>query len=233
MDRTFRVLVAILIIVVVISGIIGGISVYSEMQYKNTFESVYSYECSIDTDTALENVKLFLPLPSGQTGNSEIGLMAGNKNIEGMPKEWKTEILGSDNYLMLEIKAERIEPASDKESINFVISAESKKEIDTKNPVKFSEVLRPIKNPVRIACVSDTNPNAQCYMYTGQIFASYNSRDSAKVSIIISLTGENKWKIFGIESNMFTDTQTVSITGDGKGWYDTEGTINAVIGSYR
>lgn len=233
MDRTFRTLFAVLIIAIGISGIVAGISIYTDLQYKNTFESSYSYECSIKTDSVLENVKIYVPLPSGPTGNSVIGLEAGKKTVNRLPEDWKTEILGSDNWLMLEIRADRIEPMTDGEDIALSVTSESRDEIDTKNPAKFAEVLRPVKNPERIACMPERDRNSQCYMYTGQVFAYYLTEDNATVRITVSLTGENSWKIFERESNMFSDVQFVTIIGDGKGWYETEGIINAAIGTYR
>jgi len=233
MDKTFRALLIVLTIGIAISGIFAGFALYADMRYENTFKSSYNYKFSIYTDSVLENVKIYVPLPSGNTGNSEIGLEAGKKPARGLPEDWEIEILGADNWIMLEMNTDRMEPQAKGEEISFFVTSDSKKKIDTKNPIKFAEVLRPVNNPERIACEQDIGTGAQCYMYTGQVFVYFLTEKDANVQIDVSLTGENSWDIFNPESNMFSDTQSVTIIGGGKGWYKTTGMMNAAIGIYR
>jgi hypothetical protein len=57
------VLVAVAVLVLLVAGIAGALSLYQDQLYRDSYESTYSYRVSFGANESLENVTVYAPIP--------------------------------------------------------------------------------------------------------------------------------------------------------------------------
>ncbi len=194
--------------------------------YEKTYRSEYRYEITINTDSAVHNVTLYVPLPVFEE-ESKIGeeIIAENAS---KPDGWDCEIVETEHGKMLAICTEEMAPDfhslpvplpegadSDRSSkaqvdmpkrVSAMIHANH--EINTKNPAGNEPMLSPKYNLTRSVYMmpypEDRSPPA-CYDYESRIYANYTAPSDAEVSIHAELTGANNWWVYDWSGNEYQD----------------------------
>jgi len=100
----------ILVILVIILGLFfTGLYMQTEKMFRESYSSDYSYHVTISAERSLDNVTLFLPLPS-YDGISPIGQAILRDEGYGMLNDWECSLVEIDGAVMLQISADRIVP---------------------------------------------------------------------------------------------------------------------------
>ncbi len=257
MDRALRSLLGILIVALVASAAFVSFSAYVHAAYERTLSSRYVYEISLETDAVLSNVTLFVPLPERHGGRSPILERIGEGDLYGIPRDWETEIYGTEKFSMLMISADEILPqfgppplpASEEENLTAApaatpvpvpvtirVEADAGAVIDTRHPIGNSSVILPKYDLSPVPCPfphgEEERPPA-CYTYETSVYADYTAGADAAVTITVSLTGTNEWFIFGWTGNEFRDRLTLALDGEVHGWQRANGTLMTGIGQYE
>jgi len=111
MDKIIRITSGLLIVILVLFVSITAYTVFVETAYRGSLVSTYSYSCIISTDAVLRNVTLFIPIPADNRGNSPVVERYSVRDIQGLPSDWKTTLIGSNKGTVVQIQAPVIAPA--------------------------------------------------------------------------------------------------------------------------
>ncbi|MBP2134539.1 hypothetical protein J2128_002510 [Methanomicrobium sp. W14] len=180
-----------------------------------TPESTYSYDVSIDASSEISGVTFFLPLPAYMERSTT------GENIKaegyGFGNGIKSELLGAKDALALKVSADTL-----KES-HFGNIAESKTLIDTLNPAENSEILRPVMD------LTDEQGNTE---YETYVYAKYDADPDCTVKITINSSGRNEWTFLSPQSNSFTNTVEITLTGPQAGWNTARAKIDSGNGDH-
>jgi hypothetical protein len=228
-----------MIIFIVFSSMVSY-QIFLEKAYRTSLSSTYSYTCTITTDSPLTNVTLFIPVPADMAGNSPIVARFSSRDIAGLPDTWAMALYDTGKATMVRISTPAITPLNETTSENpltFTLSSEMKSDtvIDTRDPINNSAVFRPVREVRQVSCPSDRtgiNKTPLCYDYLTSLYADYRALPDASVTITSSVTGTNRWKIFEPESNEYTSSISVKVTGGKRGWVNVTGFLQGRNGSY-
>ena len=72
MDKIIKITLGIFIVILVAFTATVAYNAYVKTVYQNSLASTYSYTLTITTDSRLDNVTFFIPVPDSRTGNSPI-----------------------------------------------------------------------------------------------------------------------------------------------------------------
>ena len=219
--------------------------------YEKSYTSEYHYGITIQSDSVLHNITLFVPLPAFEE-KSKIGdeIMAGNASKRD---DWDCRIVETEHGKMLEISAdeiapefhplptplESIEPGEEETPVSMSkgisVRVDADYDINTKNPIGNEPLLSPEYNLTRSTCelpYPERPAPPNCYEYESLIYADYTASLDAKVSIYIELAGENSWWVYGWSGNHYHDRIRITFTGEQHGWYIASGKLVEGEGRY-
>ena len=179
-------------------------------------ESSYDYEVALTSSGVLYNVTMFFPLPS-YSGSSPAGFGILEGNCHGIPENMVTDIFGEGDSVFLKV----VTPETD--GFDFGINIEAAGVVDTQNPVERSYVIRP---------VMDLHSGTGTDLYDTYIYASYDSSPGTKVTIDISETGRNTWKVFSEKTNYFEEHVSLSMAESPGKWQTAEVSLSKRNGDY-
>lgn len=232
MDTVIKVSAAVFIIIFAAFAGVVLFDVYIEKQYWGSLVSTYSYRCTIQASEELTNVTLFVPVPVDAHGSSHLDNQISFREIKGLPSSWETTLLGSSKQTMIKIRTPSLGgPAVAASGTGLSLDVQAPGRIDTQLPEENALLLRPAQFLTRVDC-SGSPPANSCYRYQSAIYADYEASPDAKVSVSVTITGTNEWKIFEPASNQYINSILVTMQGEHHGWEITRGLVQAGIGSY-
>ncbi|MBW6517686.1 MAG: YIP1 family protein [ANME-2 cluster archaeon] len=228
-------------------GLYGNSSVMSQ----------YDYRIALNTDSTLENLTFYLPLPVSMNV-SRMGEEAMIQNT-GNPG-WELSMIGTGHGTMLELTANELEPelhqlfevkpplpgqtgdrpagevaSFTRGTIEISVSMEADSLIYTQDAAGKEPVLSPKYNME----LSDYNapypsggipPNT--WNYDSFIYADYSAAPNANVEICITMEGHNEWWTGGWTYNGYRDSICTTITGEQHGWIPVTGQLVEREGHY-
>jgi hypothetical protein len=240
MDKVIKFTATVFIVIFVVFISILAYNAFVENAYRQSLVSTYSYKCTISSDAVLTNVTLFIPVPVDNAGNSPMVERFSIREVNGLPPEWKTMLLGSNKGTMVKISTPVINPAQNgtmgKEyTIELTLRAPSPRLIDTRTPLVNDAMFRPVQDLRNADCRETTGGGTgkgTCYSYSSAVYADYSSSLDARVSIGSEVAGRNEWKIFEPAFNEYQTSISVLMTGDQHGWVIARGFMEVGVGSY-
>jgi hypothetical protein len=240
MDKVIKFTAAVFIVIILVFISILAYNAFVENAYRQSLVSTYSYKCTISSDAVLTNVTLFIPVPVDNAGNSPIVERFSVREVNGLPPEWKTTLVGSNKGTMVKISIPVINPAQNgatgKEfTIELTLRAPSPRLIDTRAPLVNDAMFHPVQDLRNADCRETTGGGTgkgTCYSYSGAVYADYSSSLDAHVSIGSDVVGRNEWKIFEPAFNEYRTSISVLMTGDHHGWVIARGFMEVGVGSY-
>jgi hypothetical protein len=225
--------------IILLAGFIATIAYngYIESAYRDSVSGSYTYSFTITTDSRLNNVTFFIPVPADSSGNSPMVSQFSDKTMNGVPADWKTALFDTGKATLLKIQTPSIIPPegttrSHPLTITFTSNTSSKKFIDTRNPIENDVMFHPVQGLKDATCVMDSGNQIPCSVYTTSLYADYRTSPEAKVTIQSTLTGKNSWAVFGLHSNEYQVGLNLVITGENHGWVSPEGKLISGIGVY-
>lgn len=236
MDRIITITLCLFVIILMPFAGITGYTAYVETAYRTSITGNYTYACTITTDAPLYNVTFFLPVPADPAGNSPMVSALSSRTMEGLPDAWEPTLFDTGKATMLKLTAPAIlppagTPAPGPFTVTFSSASSLRSAIVTADPVASGVMFRPVQ-----ALVSSTCPpayqDAQCSSYTTSLYADYDTAPDTTVTIVSSVSGENRWKIFEPRSNEYHTGISLTMKGEQHGWTIAPGTLAAGIGSY-
>jgi hypothetical protein len=259
-----RVLLVVLVaFLVVVAAVVGGLFLYSQHLYRDSYGSEYTYEVRISPSATITNVTVLVPLPN-QGGDSVLD--TGDVQHPFTPDGWTYDVVPTDLGPMLRVQADEIpteptyhysvvrddrlvrwetippdeyDPTNEShlrvehEDVEIDVRAESETTIETRSPVTSEPLLRPHENRTETACFRARGEEETCYVYDGRAFVSYDSDPDTAVYVSVELRGTNSWWVFGWNFNEYTDRQSVEVVGPHDGWMVMEGELETGQGNYR
>jgi hypothetical protein len=248
---------------VVVAAVVGGLFLYSQHLYRDSYGSEYTYEVRISPSATITNVTVLVPLPN-QGGDSVLD--TGDVQHPLTPDGWTYDVVPTDFGPMLRVQADEIpteptyhysvvrddrlvrwetvppdeyDPTNEShlrvehEDVEIDARVESETTIETRSPVTSEPLLRPHENRTETACFMARGEEETCYVYDGRVFVSYDADPNTTVYVAVELRGTNSWWVFGWKFNEYTDRQSVEVVGSRDGWIVTEGELETRRGNYR
>jgi len=152
--------------IIVVVVVVAGLWMYhTHGLYENTYSSEYGYRVTIETDSVLHNITLYLPLPVLEE-KSKVGdeIIAGNASKPGewvsKPDGWDCSIVKTEHGKMLKISAEKMAPEFHSLPVPIELGEEPKELPQGKVSDTFSKetpVLMPKELSVEIHADHDVN----------------------------------------------------------------------------
>jgi hypothetical protein len=240
MDKVIKITVTVFIVIFVVFISVFAYNAFVENAYNRSLVSTYAYRCSISSDAMLTNVTLFIPIPVNNAGNSPIVERFSVREVNGLPPEWKTTLLGSNKGTMVEVKTPLINPVQNgttgtNYTIELIINASSPRLIDTRTPLVNDAMFRPVQDLRTIKCPDATSGGTgkgNCYSFSTAMYADYTSSPTTRVMISSEVVGRNEWKIFEPAFNEYRTSISAFIIGDHHGWVASKGSVGTGVGSY-
>ena len=240
MDKIIRISLGLFIVILVVLISVVSYQVFVENAYRTSLNSTYSYTCTFTTDSTLSNVTIFLPVPADPSGNSPIVAQFSAGAIDGIPEDWTVSLYDTGKTTLVRITTPLIIPPAGtlpEKPYRLVLSSDIKSGtvIDTREPIQNSALFRPIRDLQQVSCPpadSPENGTPQCYRYLTSLYADYQASPDASVTITSSLTGKNSWKIFEPESNEYTTSIGLMMSGENHGWKNVNGVLQSGTGMY-
>lgn len=234
----------IIVLLIIIS--IGLLSIWWQDQKQNMYDrslrNSYNYYIELTTDSTLNNVTLYLPLPViNNTSSVGLDILEHGFNDDEDPS-WKYALVDTEQGLMLSIKNEKIEPkytTSNKNSEKiqrpsmFRIMLFSNQTIDTMSPLGNEMVLMPKYNLTRNVTRSSSRLAPEKFDYESKMYAYYDTSSNANVIISIYLCGMNEWSIAGWRHNSYWEDIRIELSGPQDGWTTVNGQLFAGEGTYK
>lgn len=239
MDRIIKISLGIFIVVLAAFVMFIGYNGYVEHAYRSSFASSYVFSCTITTDSPLENVTLFIPVPADPDGNSPVLTRISARDVSGLPDTWKTELYDTGKSTLLKISMASFGPpegtsAKNPFSITIAANVSGMGIIDTRNAAENSPVFRPMMDNRETSCgdVGTSDNGGHCSVYLTALYARYHADPNAAVTITSSLIGRNEWTIFEPRWNEYRNSVSTLMFGGQSGWNTVKGTLREGIGSY-
>ena len=175
-------LLGFLAVLVVVAAVAGGLFLYSQYLYHDSYGSEYSYEVRISPSARVTNATVMVPLPSGDGGTP---FDATAVRHPFTPDGWAYDVVGTDYGPMLRVRADEIptdptyhasvvredrlvgwerlpegsyDPANgshvrvDHDDVEIDARVETERTVDTLAPVGSEPLLRPHENRTETAC---------------------------------------------------------------------------------
>ena len=245
------------------AAIAGGLFVYGDYLYRDSYGSDYVYEVRISPSAPVTNVTVSVPLPS-HDGESPVDAAAVRHPFT--PAGWTYEVVETArgptlrirtdeiptgptyHYSVVEndrlvgwetITAEEYDPGNEShlrvthDDVEVDVTVESDRTIDTRSPIESEPLLGPHENRTRTACFRAADEEEACYAYDGRAFVSYDAAPGTAVYVAVELHGTNSWWVFGWNFDEYSDRQSVEVVGPRDGWVVTEGRLETGQGNYR
>ena len=234
----------IIVLLIIIS--VGLLSIWWQDQKQNMYDrslrNIYEYYVELTTDSTLNNVTLYLPLPViNNTSSVGLDLLNGGFNDNDDPS-WKYALVDTEQGLMLSIKNEKIEPkyaisSKNSEKIprpnTFTNIFFSNQTIYTTNPLGNEMVLMPKYNLTRNVTRSSSRLAPDKFDYESKMYVYYDTPSNANVTISIYLCGMNEWWIGGWQHNSYWEDIRIELSGPQNGWTTVNGQLFAGEGTYK
>lgn len=242
------------IVVMAIAVVVASLWMYHTHEfYEKTYGNKYHYRITIESDSILHNITLFVPLPVFE-GESRIGneIIAGNAS---KPDNWDCSIVETEHGKMLKIRVDNISygplsppplpevpppPTGAKPSnVNapeyvqhvphFNVSDSLSVNVDayyinTINPVGNEPLLSPRYNVTKLSL--------DCYEYESCIYLDYTtSSPTATVRISVSMDGTNEWyyrqgDVLKSGGNTYIDSVNIILSEKQHGWHVASGELD-------
>lgn len=251
-----------LIVTVLLVGLVVAITFFSYssggMYSDSSVMSRYNFRISLDTDSKLENLTFYLPLPVFMN-ESKIGDEAIIQNT-GNSEGWDLSMIETEHGTMLKLTAIELKPelhqlveleqpgfgqiediptgevhSFTSGSIEVYVSMEANHVIDTRN----ATVNEPLLSPKYNMKFSDYNapytPSGippKTWSYESFIYADYTASPDANVEICVSMEGSNEWWAGGWIFNEYKDRLCTTFTGERHGWLSVNGQLVEGEGRY-
>jgi hypothetical protein len=246
------------IVVVLVAAI--ALFLYSSggMYGDSSVMSRYNCRIALNTDSKLENLTFYLPLPVFMN-ESKIGDEAIIQNT-GNSQGWDISMIETEHGTMLKLTAIELEPelhqlieleppgfgqtediptgevhSFTRGSIEVYVSMEAEHVIDTRN----ATVNEPILSPKYNMTLSDYNapypPSGippKTWSYDSFIYADYTASSDANVEICVSMEGRNEWWVGGWAYNEYRDSLCTTFKGERHGWIPVNGELVEGEGRY-
>jgi hypothetical protein len=240
MDKIIRITIGLIIVVLVAFIATVAYTGFVDQAFRTSLSSTYSYTFSLVTDSRLDNVTLFIPVPEDHNGNSPLVNRFSAQDIEGLPGDWQVTLFDTGKATVAKITAPRILPlpvtsTSHPYTVRLVINTGSDTMIATRAPVEEGVMFRPVQNLLTTECTgtrNETTGTPVCSRYTVPIYADYQTTMNASVSITSALQGKNRWTIFEPQSNEYQTDISVRLNGEHHGWTVMNGTLESNRGQY-
>jgi hypothetical protein len=241
--------------IVIIVGLIFVISFFSissgEMYGDSSVTSAYDFRISINTDSKLENLTFYTPLPlfNNESKLGEQGIIQSMESSE----DWNLSMIETEHGTMLKFTAIELvpelnqiielDPSDDsptgeghsftRGTIKVSVSMAPDNIIDTRNATDNEPILFPKYNMI----LSDyPHPSSgippKTQRYESFIYADYIASPDANVEICVTLDGMNEWWKGGWISNSYGDSICTTVTGEKHGWIPVTGEIIEGEGRY-
>jgi hypothetical protein len=237
MDKIIKITAGLFIII--LAGFIAteAYDGYIESAYRDSVSGSYTYSFTITTDSRLNNVTFFIPVPADRTGNSPMVSRFSDRTMNGVPADWKTALFDTGKATLLKIQASSIVPPEGTTplhplTITFTSNTSSRMPIDTRNPLENAVMYHPVQGLKDATCVADSGSQLPCSVYTTSLYADYRTSPEARVTIQSTLTGKNSWTVFGPHSNEYQAGLSIVMTGENHGWVTMDGKLISGIGFY-
>lgn len=237
MDKIIKITVSMFIII--LAGFVAteAYDGYIESAYRDSVSSSYTYSFTITTDSRLNNVTFFIPVPADTSGNSPMVTRFSDNTMNGVPADWKTALFDTGKATLLKIQTPSIVPPEGTTplhplTITFTSNTSSRESIDTRNPIENAVMFHPVQGLRDATCVMETGNQIPCSVFTTSLYADYRASSDAKVTIQSTLTGKNSWTLFGPRSNEYQAGLNLVMTGENHGWASPEGKLISGIGVY-
>lgn len=255
--------VGLVAVLVVVAAVAGGLFLYSQHLYRDSYGSDYTYEVRVSPSAPITNVTVLVPLPS-HDGGSPVDAAAVRHPFT--PDGWTYDVVDSAYGPMLRIRADEVptdptyhrsvveddrlvrwerlppeayDPDNDShlrvthEDVEIDATVESRRTIDTRSPIGSEPLLHPHENRTETACFTARAGEETCYTYDGRAFLSYDAAPDTVVYVSVELGGTNSWWVFGWSFNEYRDRQSVEVVGPRDGWVVTDGDLETGSGNYR
>ncbi|WP_458188169.1 hypothetical protein [Haladaptatus sp. NG-WS-4] len=255
--------VGLAVFIVVVAAIAGGLFLYSQHLYRDSYGSEYHYDVRITPSSQITNVTVMVPLPSH---DGEVLVDADAVSHPFTPDGWAYDVVETRYGAMLRIRADEVptEPTyhysvneddrlvrwetisaaeydpensshlrASHDDVDINARVESDRTVDTRSPIENESLLRPHQNRTETACFSPPDEKETCYTYDGRVFVSYDGASDTAVHVSVELRGSNSWWVFGWNFNEYVDRQSVEVVGPQDGWVVTEGDLETGQGNYR
>lgn len=263
MNRRRALVAVVAAVLVVVAGVAGGLFLYSQHLYRDSYGSEYTYEVRISPSAPITNVTILVPLPT-RDGTSPVDAVAVRHPFT--PDGWAYDVVEREGRPMLRVRADEVPtdptyhysvirddrlvgwetiPAGEYDSENSShvrvqhddvevdVSVDSERTVDTRSPIGSEPLLGPHQNRSETPCFVPQGEEEACYTYEGRVFASYDAEPDTAVYVSTELRGANSWWVFGWNFNEYTDRQSVELVGLQDGWVVTDGSLEAGQGNYR
>lgn len=223
----------------------------------STVMSTYNYRIAVNTDTKLENLTFYLPLPIFMN-ESKIGDEAIIQN-RGSSQQWELSKIETEHGTMLKLTANELETVLHQQfevepgktgdvptgnvfsfvrgSIDVEVSMDADHVIDTRNAANSEPVLSPKYN-VTLSEYQTAAPRPssrippKAWSYDSFIYADYTSSPEANVEVSVGTGGRNEWWVGGWTSNEYRDGIYTTFIGERHGWISVTGELVEGEGRY-
>jgi hypothetical protein len=246
----------VVVIIVILAGILVISGIFLQWGQVTRNSERHDMTCSIvlSVNTTIENVTLYLPVPE-LYGTPVLAGAFVNRSAYGVPEDWNITIIPVEGRPVLSVRAPRIIPeyvgypipvepvktpdrtplppatAFSPETPVIVpvemITMESwSSPINTTNPAGHAPVFRP-RGEYSPARQNSPVYSGKAYAYRVPIYISYTAKTPVAVSITTRIEGVNSiWK-GGWIFNRYSDTVSLVLENDTRGWVETGGTLVA------
>ena len=251
------------VLLVVVAAIVGGLFLYTQHLYRDSYSSDYHYQVRVSPSDPVTNLTVMVPLPThgGQTPFEPADL-----RHPFTPNGWRYAVVDTEYGPMLRIEAdavpaeptyhtsvvrndrlvrwERLDPGeydpdnashlrATHDDVDIDTHVESEDPIDTGGALDTEPLPRPHEDRMETACFMATGEEETCYSYTGRVFVSHDGAPDTAVYVSIEIWGTNSWWVFGWNGNDYIDRQSVEVVGSPDGWLGTDGELETGQGNYR
>ncbi|AKB37067.1 hypothetical protein MSSAC_2477 [Methanosarcina siciliae C2J] len=197
-----------------------------QRMYDRSLRSSYDYDVVLTTDSTLNNVTLYIPLPV-INDTSYVGMDIIEQHFNNHDPSWEYSIVDTEHGLMLSMKNEKAR------SIDLSTMVLSDQPIDTMNPLNNEMILIPKYNLTQNVNASGVySRTSEQFDYDSKMYAYYDASSNANVSISIYLNGRNEWWIGGWQYNSYWETMEVILSGSQDGWTTVSGQLVTGEGTY-
>lgn len=244
--------------IVIILGLIFVISFFAinsgEMYGDSSVTSAYDFRIAINTDSKLENLTFYTPLPLFNN-ESKLGEQAIIQTMESS-EGWNLSMIETEHGTMLKFTAielvpelnqlVELNPSDDsptgevhsftRGTIKVSASIAPDNIIDTRNATDNEPVLFPKYNMILSDIDDEPYPSSRTppktQRYESFIYADYTTSPDANVEICVTLEGNNEWWVGGWAFNSYRDSICTTVTGEKHGWIPVTGELMEGEGRY-
>ncbi len=209
--------------------------------YERNYMSHYDYDAILYIYSPLNNVTLYVPLPT-MNNTSCVGQKIVNNSYRGPRSEWKTALVETEHGLMLSLKTDHFEPHlvlrgegpdTYPMPLSFSTGVSPEHTIDTRDPINNEPLLAPKYNLTYLGKTTSQR-DADAYRYEGRVYAYYDTSPNTTVTMDVHMGGTNEWaEAAGWPSNNYRDYIRIELSGPQNGWIAGEGELVTGEGTYR